>query len=114
MSKRRKRDTPEGVGDILKALAADTALGKQLEQARIWERWPELAGQHLAPHGQPRGVRDRLLIVEVESSVWMHKFAYRKWDLIGRINRMAGEELVSDVYFVLANEPSADGSQDGA
>ena len=96
-----KRKYPTKVGDVLTDLKQVTPLGKQLELAQIWERWPELAGPHLCDHGRPETVKGNVLHIEADSPVWMHKFAYRKWDLIKRINRMAGCELVSDIFVAL-------------
>ena len=103
---------PKAIGDILSQLKQTTKLGGQLEQARIWERWPEVAGRHLSRHGAPKAIKDGTLHVEVDSPVWMHRLAYEKWDLVGRINRMAGRELVSDVFIVLRDEEDPDGSGD--
>lgn len=99
-----KKHEPTGVGDILAKLKKTSKLGIQLEQAQIWEQWPELVGGHLAAHGRPRAIRNDTLIIEAESSVWMHKYAYRKWDILKHINRLAGHELVSDVYVVLEGD----------
>lgn len=95
------RNDPEKIGKILDSLKETSDLGKQLEQAKIWDRWNDLAGQNLAPHGEPKTIRDTTLFVEVDSPVWMHKYAFRKWDILKRINRMAGHELVSDIFVVL-------------
>jgi predicted nucleic acid-binding Zn ribbon protein len=108
--KRKKK--PEAVGAILDGLARKSPLGRQLEHARIWERWPELVGPHLGLHGRPVVVKDNVLHIEVESSVWMHKFAYRKWDIVQRINRMARKELVSDIFIALNSDETMPGSQD--
>ncbi len=112
MATRKKNDSdrqaPAGVGEILESLKAKTRLGKQLNQAQIWEQWPEVAGQYLCGHGHPVTVKDKTLHVEAYSAVWMHKFAYHKWDIIKRINRIAGQELVSDIFILLG-----DGSQPG-
>ena len=84
-----------------------TQLGKNLEQAQIWEHWEELTGKHLAKHCRPHSIKDGQLRIIVESPVWMHKLSYLKWDLLLRINRMAGKELVSDTFFVLASDEDA-------
>ncbi|MCC6699681.1 MAG: DUF721 domain-containing protein [Candidatus Hydrogenedentes bacterium] len=113
---RRKHDKdqePAGVGDILASMVKKTTLGKQLRQAQIWERWPELAGQRLCGHGHPVTVRDGTLYIEAYSAVWMHRFAYAKWDIIGRINRMAGHELISDLFLQLGQDAEPGPSQDG-
>jgi predicted nucleic acid-binding Zn ribbon protein len=107
-----KRD-PTGVGDILSKLKQKTSLGKQLDQAKIWEHWPELAGDPLWMHGRPRAVKKMRLYVEVESPVWMHQYALKKWGVIRRINRLAGYELVSDIYVELMKEGSPGEAQDG-
>ena len=90
--------------DILKNLIATTPLGRVFEQAQIWDNWPEIAGAVLAAHGRPKDLREQRLRVIVDSAVWMHKYSYCKWEIIRRINRMAGKELVSDLFFLLADD----------
>ena len=99
-----KKKHPEHIGDILAAMVKTTPLGRNLEQAKIWEHWEELVGAHLAKHCRPHGIKEGQLRVAVESAVWMHKLSYVKWDLLKRINRMAGKELASDIFFLLENE----------
>lgn len=99
----RKKE-PAKLGDILSSLTKTTNLGKQLEQAEIWEHWPELAGSYLAEHGRPARIKDNVLHIEVDSPVWMHKYAFRKWDIIKRVNLMARCELVSDLFLALEPE----------
>jgi predicted nucleic acid-binding Zn ribbon protein len=100
----RKRGQPSGIGEILADLKKTTKLGKQLEQAKIWENWAHIAGPKLSLHGRPRTIKDGRLVVDVDTSVAMHRFAYRKFALMKRINSFAGKELVSDIYFQLAPE----------
>lgn len=102
---------PTGVGDILGHLRETTGLGRQLEQAQIWEAWPQIVGKSMAPHGRPVTVKERTLYVEAESPVWMHRFAYCKWDIIKHINGLAKKELVSDVFITLADDDDANSSR---
>lgn len=109
MQRNRKRTTKKigfsSVGDILNRMKVTTGLGEQLEKAKIWENWPELAGHNLAPHTQPKGIKENnTLVVECASPVWMHRISFIKWDLIKRVNLMYKKEMVSDVYFVLAGD----------
>lgn len=96
-----KRNKLEGVGDILAKMKKTTDLGKHLEHAEIWEHWPEIAGEVTSQHTRPQGIKDLQLRIEADSAVWMHKLNYRKWQIIKKINRIAGKELVSDIYVVL-------------
>lgn len=109
-----KRNRPESVGDILANLVKTTQLGRQIEEAHIWTWWPEIAGVALSEHGRPRAVHEGTLSIEVDSAVWMNKFAYHKWDILKRINRKAGHELVSDIFLLLTpdEEPMPDMATD--
>ncbi len=102
--RRRDKSHPTSVASILDSLKATTALGTQLEQARIWEEWPALAGARLSPHGFPVTVKDGTLYIEADNTVAMHQFAYQKWKLIQRINRLAQKELISDIFILLQPE----------
>ena len=108
-----RNDKPTRVGEIVEALARKTLLGSKLEEARIWEIWPSVAGPHLAAHGRPKSVRRGCLHIEVDSVVWMHRFAYRKWDIINELNRVLGRELVTDAFIELVEDEGPMPPQDG-
>ena len=91
-------DEATPISDVLRYLVKEGGLGEQLEQARIWENWPQLAGDPLWMHGRPVALRDGTLIVEAESAVWMHRFTYYRGRLTGRINKMAKKRLVEEVF----------------
>ncbi len=108
-----KRNEPTGIGDILDGLKKTTGLGAQLERAAIWERWPEVVGKRLSGHGRPRTVKDKTLVIEADSPVWVHRYAFRKWHIIGQINRFAGREIISDAFICLADDEDPCPTQDG-
>ncbi len=105
------RDEPQDLSAILEELKATTALGQRLEEAEIWEHWKEIAGPEFAPHASPVGVRDGTLVVEVESSVWMHKFSYRKSKILETCNTFLSQEKLSELYFVLTPEEEESASE---
>ena len=99
-----KKNDLSSVGDILAGMKRSTKLGRQLELAQIWEHWEQLAGPRLAAHGAPYQVKDNTLRIRVDSAVWMDRYALSRWKIVGRINRMARKELVSDIFLALAPE----------
>lgn len=107
----RKRKA-SSIGEIIETLKKTTKLGENLEQAQIWEHWSEIAGAHLSAHGRPCTVKDGQLRIAADSAVSMHRFSYRKWDIIKRVNRMAGKELIHDVFVLLADEEPASPDSD--
>lgn len=108
------RDEPQDLSEILESLKATTALGRRLEEAEIWEHWQEIAGPELAPHAAPIGVRDGTLVVEVESSVWMHKFSYHKSKILEKSNNFLSQEKLSELYFALKPEDENPATEIGA
>lgn len=103
-----RKDKPAHIADILAEMARTTPLGQNLEQAKIWEHWEELAGKHFAEHCKAHDIKEGVLRVSADSAVWMHKLSYIKWDLLRRINRMARKELVSDIFIMLAADERED------
>jgi predicted nucleic acid-binding Zn ribbon protein len=99
-----RKDKPTGINEILNTLKKTTALGKNLEQAEIWTHWTKLVGKELSEHGRPQSFKDKQLRIEVDSAVWMHRFTYKKWAIIKRINRMARKKLVDDIFLVLLGD----------
>ena len=97
-------DEPESISDILKELKATTDLGRRLEEAQIWAHWRMIAGPELAPHAMPIGIRDGTLIIAVDSAVWMHKYSYRKSEIIDKSNGFLTEEKLSEVFFTLKDD----------
>jgi predicted nucleic acid-binding Zn ribbon protein len=99
-----KRNETRSIGEILESLKREDQFRKQFDLALIWERWEEIAGKRLAPHGQPRGVRDGKLYVEAASAVWMHRFGLHKQTILHRIEAIAGPQLVTEVFLVLRDD----------
>ncbi len=97
-------DEPQNISDILEELKATTDLGRRLEEAQIWEHWGAIAGSELAPHATPIGVRDGILVIAVDSAVWMHKFSYRKSEIIDKSNHFLTQDKLSEVFFTLKED----------
>ena len=100
---RRKR-VPVGIDAILDTLKKTTPLGLNLEQAQIWEHWPEIVGEELSGHCRPETVRDGQLRISADSAVWMNRLNYQKWEIIRKVNRRAQKELIHDIFLLLLGE----------
>ncbi len=99
-----KSNAPRPIADILNTLKETTELGRSLHEAQIWERWPEIVGPILMHHGQPLRVRDQVLTIAVESSVWMHRISYKKCEIIEKIEQFLGPDFVRELFFTLLDE----------
>ena len=55
-------------------------------------------------HARPVSVKKGILKVELDSSVWMNRFAYRREGILRRINRIAKQRLIDDILIVLIED----------
>ncbi|MCE9626710.1 MAG: DUF721 domain-containing protein [Candidatus Eisenbacteria bacterium] len=83
-------------------------LFKQLgleEDARGWQavtEWPAVAGERIAKHARAVSFRDGSLTVEVEGSAWMQELGFLERELVRKLNRHLGRDIVREVRWVPA------------
>jgi predicted nucleic acid-binding Zn ribbon protein len=66
---------------------------------RIVDVWSEVTGSVISENTKPTAMKDRLLLVNVTSSVWMQQLQYMKNDLIVRVNAALGAEDIENIKF---------------
>lgn len=96
-------DMDEGVESVLRALHLEGAnWATELAQA-----WPELVGQQVAKHTRPGHMRDRELVVYVDSSVWLHELSrYGLKRMTTNIQQHIGADKVRTIRLQLDPEGS--------
>lgn len=109
---RKGMDEPAALSAIIDELRRTTDLGLQLDRAKLWEKWPQVAGPTLCARGRPVKFKKKRLYIEADSPVWMHRYAYARAALLERINRLAGYELVNDIHIGLCPDAPAPHPQD--
>ena len=91
--RRRKRDFRKtypmaaAMQDILPS--ALEALGMDADRqrlSRLWECWPFVLGQELAPLACPLGTRDDTLLVGCEDNMCMQEITLRQDEILERVN----------------------------
>ena len=87
------------VGNVLQDLLKAPGVASNTRLSRIWEVWSDAVGSHIAANATPAAVKGRLLIVHAESSSWIQQLHFLKQDIITKLNRTLGENLVRDIKF---------------
>ena len=70
---------------------------------RAVAEWPAIAGERVARRAHATSFRDGVLTIEVEGSAWMHELGYLERDLVHRVTRHVGAEIVRRLRFVRAS-----------
>jgi predicted nucleic acid-binding Zn ribbon protein len=90
------------IGDILQRTLQTCRRETNEHLVRVGACWLELVGETLGEHSRPAAIKGKLLLVHVNSSVWLHEMRFLKTDLIDKINRLLGQPLVKDIKFKVA------------
>jgi len=80
-----RNDTSRRVGDILPGVLATLGLEEKFEEGRLQREWVAVVGKAIASRSRPRVLRDGVLVVTVENSVWMQELWFRQREILERI-----------------------------
>jgi len=101
---------PELVGDILKERIGALGWECRLREEEVLTSWDAAVGPQIAAHARPSHITDRRLTIVTESPVWTQQLSLLKPDLLRRIARNFGPDVVADLYFVTGKiEPALGG-----
>ena len=98
-SKRKKTKGFDSLSDILPNVMKTFRHRPDEQLLQVFEIWNRIVGESVSQNAQPSAFKGRLLLVEVNSSVWMHQLQFLKEDIIRKINETMGEDVVEDIKF---------------
>jgi predicted nucleic acid-binding Zn ribbon protein len=88
------------VGDVLKTVLKRLGLGQKVRVARIAQDWERIVGSKIAGHCTPVSVRGKILVVNVDSSVWLTELTqFFKDKLLDQIHGEPGGAGIKDIRF---------------
>ncbi|TCN66792.1 DUF721 domain-containing protein [Acetobacteroides hydrogenigenes] len=85
------------VSDILKSIFKDKKFEEGLLSAQIKREWPEIVGVKVASATGGMWVKERVLFVEVKSSIIRSELKLISNELVKVINRRMGEDAITDL-----------------
>jgi predicted nucleic acid-binding Zn ribbon protein len=89
--------------DAVKSVLALHGISDQIRAERVLTEWSELVGPKISSRTRPYGVTDRILVIEVASSAWLHELSMLKAQILAGLHqRMGAPRLFDDLKFKLA------------
>ena len=96
----KKKNTRIGhIGDIINHVLKNCRGDFDGDLARVWSLWDAAMGEAIAKNTRPEAFKGKLLLVNVNSSAWMHQLQFLKKDMIEKINSALGKDLIQDMKF---------------
>lgn len=99
MRKKDRTNEATPLGDIVNRLMKAYQLDEKLEELDVLARWEEMMGKAVALRTKSIHIKDKVLIVEIDSSVMREELLFGKNVILQRVNQYAGKEIVTDVFF---------------
>ncbi|MFO1463811.1 MAG: DUF721 domain-containing protein [bacterium] len=99
--KRRRTDSPESLGDILKGSLEKWDFGPTLLRYEVVEKWPDLVGPQVAAKSRAVGLQGDILLVEVVHPAWVQELNLLKNQLLAKIARLFPRSGVKNIRFSL-------------
>ncbi|HZD00256.1 MAG TPA: DUF721 domain-containing protein [Actinomycetes bacterium] len=89
---------PRPIGEEIERVLRSRGWQQRLLAARVIARWPDVVGEAVAAHCQPRGLEDDgTLLVIADSAAWATQLSYLRGTLLHRLATIIGPGLVKQV-----------------
>ena len=86
---------PVSINRVMKTLLEELDLDTRLQEVRIFAEWKEIVGEAVAQHAVPQEIKNGVLTVTVDSSVWLTELSrFYRHDMLSKIKERFGETLV--------------------
>ena len=91
--------TPEHIGVILEQLFHDREWEVHRQVSLLLLRWQELVGSKIAEQSQPEFLKDGVLQVRVENSVWLNHLRFLGEELRQKLNEKLSPQELEEIRF---------------
>lgn len=95
---KRRRGRPQRIGGVIGKVLGEIGLEGAERAFRVAERWEAAVGAEVAQHARPVQMRQGVLEVEVESSVWAQQLQMRRPELLAALERELGEAAPTGLH----------------
>ena len=99
---------PRTASAAVRAALAFHGITDEVRARSVLTEWTELVGPKIASRTRPYGVTERVLVIEVASSAWLHELNLLKAQILaGLVARLGEPRLFDDLRFKLAGRSGA-------
>lgn len=99
MNESKRNSNEEPLKDVVDRWLKAYGLDKKMKEMEVIAAWPELMGPAVAHRTTELLIRNKVLILRMDSSVMREELMNGKSIIIHRINDFAGFEIICDVWF---------------
>jgi len=87
------------IGSVVNSVFRAARSGADADMMEVWNIWQDALGSAVAENARPAVFKGNLLVVHVSSSPWMQQLQFLKAEMIAKLNRALGQELIKEIKF---------------
>ena len=87
------------IADIVKSVFVRLENEKNFSKEDIEARWKEIVEASGFQHSRPITLRNGVLAVNVDSSVWLQEMNMKKRKILKRLKSTFGKDRISEIHF---------------
>lgn len=94
-----RRRNSESIGDVVMRFLRTNSLEAPLNQYRLVESWPKVAGPAAARYTEKVEIRNQTLYVHLRSAALRAELTMQRSDLVRRLNNEVRAQVITDIHF---------------
>jgi len=94
-----RRSNTQSLSDVLKEYIKSNHIERKLKEVDVVQSWENLLGKTIAKYTRNIYIRNKVLYVEISSSVVKNELFMMREEICRKINENAGEEIVRQMIF---------------
>ena len=94
-----KGKPPRHLNDLLAEMYRSVGMKEAYDQFNTLRLWDEIVGETIAKVTRVEQLREGDLYVRVKSPSWRMELNFRKKDIVERLNRRIGREMIRTIIF---------------
>ncbi len=94
-----RRSNTQSLSEVLKEYIEQNRIEQKLKEVDVVQGWENLLGKTIANYTRNIYIRNKILYVELSSSVVKNELFMMREEIVRRINENAGREVISKIIF---------------
>lgn len=99
MNEYKRLENKTTLGDAIDKILKAYRLDNKLKEIDILSKWEEMMGRAVFLRTKNIYIKDKILYLQLDSSVMRDELMNGKSIIIQRVNETAGHEMVRDIWF---------------
>jgi predicted nucleic acid-binding Zn ribbon protein len=97
---KKRQSNQSHIKDLITRFLEENQIQKHIDVYEIKSHWHEIVGKMLSNHTTELSLREKILVVKLDSSTLRNEMLYRRESVIQAVNNHFGKKIIQDVLFM--------------